>query len=84
MLTNQILGGALVAISFVRNGLATAIVFAFNPWVADMGYKNTFILCGSLSLFFNLLCMPMIIWGRAWRVRFAEKYKRDAAENNYF
>lgn len=65
----------------MRNGLATAIVFAFNPWVAAMGYQDTFILCAVIGLIFNLLVIPMIIWGKSWRIKLAEKYYRFAKED---
>jgi len=78
----QILGGALVAVTVVRNSLATVIVFAFNPWVTAMGYRNTFILCAVLALVSMLTAVPMIMYGKAFRVKFAEKYRHYAMEDS--
>ncbi|KAH7323642.1 serine/threonine kinase 16 [Rhexocercosporidium sp. MPI-PUGE-AT-0058] len=77
----DILGGTLVAVTVVRNGLATVIVFAFSPWVAGMGYRNTFILCAVLALIAMLTVIPMIIWGKTFRTKFADKYRRYALED---
>ncbi|KAG4441700.1 hypothetical protein IFR05_002834 [Cadophora sp. M221] len=78
----DILGGALVAVTVVRNGLATVIVFAFNPWVTAMGYRNTFILCAMLALVSMLTAIPMIIWGKRFRIKFADKYRHYATEDS--
>ncbi|PVH81663.1 sugar transporter [Cadophora sp. DSE1049] len=78
----NILGGALVAVTVVRNSLATVIVFAFNPWVTSMGYRNTFVLCAVLALVSMLTAIPMIVWGKAFRIKFADKYKHYAMEDS--
>lgn len=71
-----------MAVTVVRNGLATVIVFAFNPWVTGMGYRNTFILCAMLALVSMLTAIPMIIWGKTFRIKFADKYRHYATEDS--
>ncbi|KAL2072200.1 hypothetical protein VTL71DRAFT_11543 [Oculimacula yallundae] len=77
----NILGGALVAVTVVRNGLATVVLFSFNPWVGAMGYRNTFILCSMLALAATMTVIPMIIWGKHFRMKLADKYKHYAHED---
>ncbi|KAK5043479.1 hypothetical protein LTR84_011948 [Exophiala bonariae] len=71
----EIVADALVAVAFVRNGLSMVVVFVLTPWIAGMGFRNSFTLIGCLALFINLLCLPMIYFGKRWRVACAERYE---------
>lgn len=70
----QILGDALVAVAFVRNALSMSIVFALTPWINALGYRNMFLSAGFFALGFNLLVVPMIIYGKRLRVMCAKRY----------
>ncbi|PYH92045.1 hypothetical protein BO71DRAFT_432269 [Aspergillus ellipticus CBS 707.79] len=60
----DIVGDALVAMAFVRTGLATVIVFALTPWINTIGLENMFICSACISLALMLLIIPMIYWGK--------------------
>ncbi|KAH6995224.1 major facilitator superfamily domain-containing protein [Ilyonectria destructans] len=74
-----ILGNALTGVVFVRNIIATALVFAVTPWMTNMGVYNMFVLLGCIAAAIALTCIPLIIWGRDYRVKYADKYAHFAA-----
>ncbi|KAM6520091.1 hypothetical protein FALCPG4_013643 [Fusarium falciforme] len=69
-----ILGPALTAVVFVRNIIATGLVFAVSPWMAGMGVYDMFVLLGCIAAAIALTCVPLMIWGRKFRARLAPKY----------
>ncbi|KAJ5304573.1 Isovaleryl-CoA dehydrogenase [Penicillium atrosanguineum] len=75
----DILGDALVAVVFVRNGLAMLILFAFTDWVAGMGIQNTFIVIGVLALATLAMSALLMFYGKRARVKTALKYKEFAS-----
>jgi uncharacterized membrane protein len=75
----QILGDALIAVVFVRNGLAMVIRFSFTDWVYGMGIQNTFILIGVIALVTAILPALLMIYGKRARVKTASKYKHFAS-----
>ncbi|KAK7419043.1 hypothetical protein QQX98_003545 [Neonectria punicea] len=75
-----ILGSALTAVVFVRNIIATALVFAVTPWMTNMGVYDMFVLLGCIAAAIALTCVPLIIWGRGYRVQLADKYRHFAAQ----
>ncbi|ETI25008.1 hypothetical protein G647_04378 [Cladophialophora carrionii CBS 160.54] len=75
-----ILGDALTGVVFVRNIISTGLVFAVTPWIAGMGVYDMFVLLGCLSVAVALTCIPLIVWGRAWRARLAGRYEHFAAK----
>lgn len=52
------------------------VTFTITPWFEGMGFKNAFTLIGCLCLAINLLCVPMIYFGKWCRVASAKKYER--------
>lgn len=62
---------AFVAITFVRNAVSIPIPFAITPWLDRAGLTSMFVTCGLISLVVSLLFVPMVVWGRRWRVRVA-------------
>lgn len=54
------------------------IAFTVGPWVEAIGYKNTFLSTGFLALAVNLILIPMIFWGKKFRVQSASRYARMA------
>lgn len=79
-LTNwiQILGDALVAVTFVRNAIAMVIVFVLPPWMNGMGTYNMFVIMGVLSLTFGLTFIPMMLYGKRVRIACSSRYARYA------
>ncbi|KAF4546744.1 Major facilitator superfamily [Lasiodiplodia theobromae] len=75
----DIVGDAFVAIAFIRNLLAMALVFALPPWLQGMGPYDMFTLLGCLTLTLSLTAAATIIWGKQWRAASKERYKWFAA-----
>jgi hypothetical protein len=72
--TFQLVAEGLVVITFTRNGIATAVSFAINPWMTGLGVQNMFICAGCLCFAIMLLVIPMILWGRKARSSTADFY----------
>lgn len=75
---SQIIGPCLVGVSFMRNGLATVMIFCFAPWVNGVGFQNTFIMCACIAAASFATVIPMIVWGKSMRVKTAVKYRKAA------
>ncbi|KAF4336859.1 HOL1 substrate-H+ antiporter [Fusarium beomiforme] len=69
-----IIGPALTGVVFIRNVIATGLVFSASPWMEGMGVYNMFVVLSCISALVALTCIPMIIWGRKFRTRLAGKY----------
>lgn len=80
--TLQILGDALVGIVFVRNAISTGLIFAIPPWISAMGVYDMFVVCAVLAALIALTCVPLIVWGRRWRIALAGRYQ-GFAERQY-
>ncbi|GES59591.1 hypothetical protein ATEIFO6365_0003087100 [Aspergillus terreus] len=74
----DILGDALIAVVFIRNGFAMVVRFAFTPWVTGMGIQNTFILIGMLALATAIMPVVLMFKGKGARVRTAADYRKYA------
>lgn len=72
----QLVGDALVAVAFVRNALATALVFALAPWIDAIGLQNMFISCTFISLALFLTTVPMLIWGKKFRIKTGKQFEK--------
>jgi hypothetical protein len=72
------LGDSLVAVAFVRNVFATIIVFVLTPWVTALSLHGMFTCIGCIALFLNILVVPMIIWGKKYRIMGANRYAEMA------
>lgn len=73
------IGDALVGVVFCRNALATGLIFAIPPWITSMGVYNMYVVVGCLTALVTLTCVPFFFWGRTWRVRLAQEYRKYAA-----
>lgn len=71
----EILPDALIGIAFVRNIMATILVFVIAPWFAGMGVYNSFVLLGCISVAFSLTAVPIYFFGKRFRVRCADRYR---------
>jgi len=71
----KIIGPAFVGAAFITNILGTILLFAIWPWEAGMGTFNMFIMLGCISVLFNLMSVPILIWGKSWRRRCARRYE---------
>jgi len=76
---NEIVGDALVALTFVRNMLSTIFVFAMVPWIASVGMANVFNTIGAIGAVVLIFAFVFIWKGKHWRFIFARRYKYWAA-----
>jgi TRAP-type C4-dicarboxylate transport system permease large subunit len=56
--------------------MATVIVFALPAWIESIGLYNMFICAGVLAFACYMTTIPILIWGRKWRVQTALKYEQ--------
>lgn len=70
----QIVGDALVGVTFVRNAVSAGIIFAISPWIKAIGFHDTVTSVGCISLAISLLFIPMIVWGKKMRISGASRY----------
>jgi len=69
----------MVIVTFVRNMVSMAMVFAISPWIAGMGVYNMFVLLGVLTIAVNATYIPMMIYGKRLRKLSAQNYAKYAA-----
>ena len=75
----QIIGDALVGLTFVRNTVSTIFVFALVPWVNAVGMANVFNTIGAIGTAVLLFAFVVIWMGKRWRYVSARRYKYFAA-----
>ncbi|PSS00967.1 major facilitator superfamily domain-containing protein [Coniella lustricola] len=76
---NEVIGDALVALTFSRNVLSTIFVFIMTPWVDAVGVANLFNTLGAISLAVLLVAFVVIWQGKTWRFGCAKRYRYFAA-----
>lgn len=74
-MTVQIIGDALVGLTFARNTFSTIFVFAMTPWIATVGMANVFNTIGVLGLVILMFAFILIWRGKHWRYVFAKHYQ---------
>ncbi|KUI65027.1 hypothetical protein VM1G_00988 [Cytospora mali] len=77
---NEIIGDALVALTFSRNTLSTIFVFTMTPWIARVGISNVFNTIGAIGLAVLLFAFAFLWKGKQWRHQSARRYKHFAAK----
>ena len=77
--SGQIVGDALVGVTFTRNALATIFVFALTPWITKDGMQNVFITITVLGTAVLLFAFGFLYYGKRWRVMTTERYRYYAA-----
>ena len=68
----------MVSIAFVRNIISVIIMFAFTPWIRNMGIRDAYILISILALAILLLPVPLAFWGKKLRIKMAPRYRHFA------
>lgn len=76
----EILPDALIGVAFIRNIMATILVFVIQPWFNGMGVYDSFVLLGCLSVLFSLFAVPIYVFGKRFRWRCAERYRYYASK----
>ncbi|KAG6364392.1 hypothetical protein INS49_005993 [Diaporthe citri] len=77
---NEIIGDALVALTFSRNTMSTVFVFSMTPWISRVGMANVFNTIGAIGLSVLLFAFAFLWKGKLWRSRNTKRYKRFAAK----
>lgn len=71
---------SVVAITVTRNLVATAFVFAIEPWIEGIGMKNVFVMLGVLIAVILASVFVFIFFGRKFRVMSAPRYRKFSAK----
>lgn len=71
----EIVGDALVGVTFTRNALATIFVFALTPWINGVGMKNVFITIGVIGIAVLSFAFVFIAKGKQFRIWTAPRYR---------
>ncbi|TWU73853.1 hypothetical protein ED733_005518 [Metarhizium rileyi] len=72
---HNMIGDALVGISFIRNGIAIVVLLVIIPGMQNMGMQTTFIVVAVTAAVVLLIPIPMMIWGRRARIATSAKYE---------
>ena len=70
----EILGDALVGISFVRNTMSTIVVFIQDPWTRSIGLRGMFTCIGCISAGLNIFIVLLLVFGKRLRIMCANRY----------
>ncbi|CAG8974138.1 hypothetical protein HYALB_00002775 [Hymenoscyphus albidus] len=76
----EILATGLIGLAFVRNVMATIVVFVQDPWTDGLGLHGMFTCIGCMTIGLNLIIIPGIIWGKRFRIRYADRYRKMAVK----
>ncbi|KAJ6021880.1 major facilitator superfamily domain-containing protein [Penicillium herquei] len=71
----EIVADALVAVSFVRNPFATALVSLLTPWIESVGLENFFVTIAVLMTGILLGNFGFILYGKRLRHQVAGRYQ---------
>ncbi|KAL3449897.1 major facilitator superfamily domain-containing protein [Aspergillus insuetus] len=75
---NDIIGDAMVGVTFIRNCVSTAFIFALDPWFAYVGIQNVIITMSLIAAFILSFAVVFLKWGKRFRGMTAERYRRLA------
>jgi len=64
----EVIGDALVAVAFIRNGFATIIAMCLTDWINGVGLDAVFYTSAILSFVLSATTLPMLIWGKKFRI----------------
>ncbi|KAH6970245.1 major facilitator superfamily domain-containing protein [Fusarium avenaceum] len=74
-------GDAIVTVILIRNTMSFAISYGITPWITHLGYQNCFISAAFVGMAASSAFFIMIIYGKSFRVRSAEKYYQLATDS---
>ncbi|KAI9373189.1 MFS general substrate transporter [Aspergillus egyptiacus] len=77
----ELSGDAMATVILVRNTMSFAIGYGITPWFQNLGYQNCFISAAFVGLACSAVFLPMIKWGKMFRVRSQKKYWSLVVEN---
>ena len=74
----QIVGDALVGVTFTRNIIGTILVFALSPWMDAVGTQNVIITITAIGTVVLSFVGLFIFKGKEFRVRTTKRYRHYA------
>lgn len=74
----QAVAESFVFITFIRNGVTLGLPFGLVSWLNDMSLTHVGVISGCVSTGIGLLCIPMAIWGKQFRIASIERYEKVA------
>ncbi|KAL4940530.1 hypothetical protein BDV06DRAFT_196352 [Aspergillus oleicola] len=72
----DIIGDAMVGVTFIRNCVSTAFIFALDPWFVSVGIQNVIITMSLIATFILSFAVVFLKWGKKFRGLTAEQYQR--------
>ncbi|KAH7368674.1 major facilitator superfamily domain-containing protein [Plectosphaerella cucumerina] len=75
----EIVGDAMVGVTFVRNICSTMFIFALPPWIARVGIQNVYITIGVILTMMLLGSGIFIVFGKRFRFQCRMTYRHFAA-----
>ena len=66
----------MVGVAVINNSMAAIFTFTASNWIAASGISNTFVAIGVLGCAFQLMVIPMLIWGKTFRRLTARRYRK--------
>ncbi|KAH8703777.1 major facilitator superfamily domain-containing protein [Talaromyces proteolyticus] len=73
---NDIVGDALVGITFIRNAVNTGIIFALTPWFAAIGVQYVILTLALIATLILSFVMVFLKWGKRFREQTSVRYKK--------
>lgn len=84
----EMAGDALTSLIIVRNLMSFAVNYGISPWIEGMGLARAFGLAAGVGFACGLAWIPMVVFGKRIRRRYAKAYWRlveeDSSENVTF
>ncbi|KAH7141983.1 major facilitator superfamily domain-containing protein [Dactylonectria macrodidyma] len=71
----DVIADSMVAITFARNAVATAFIFASTPWIEAVGIDHVFLTLALVCVACIVPIIPLLIFGKRIRSHTAAKYK---------
>ncbi|KAH3668121.1 hypothetical protein OGAPHI_001875 [Ogataea philodendri] len=71
---DQLILETLVAVEVINNLIGCIFTFACSPWLDRSGTENTYIALAVLNIFFMFLSLPLLKWGKSWRLATKKSY----------
>lgn len=73
----ELAGGMVVTCVLIRNTLSFAVNYAIGPWLAALGYRNTYLSVAVIGFVWNASLFVLVKWGRRLREATAARYWSD-------
>jgi MFS family permease len=75
LISFQIVGDSLVGVTFTRNIISTALVFALTPWIEAMGIQNVIVIITVIAAVVFAFVFVFIFYGKKFRVWTTARYR---------